>query len=63
MQVIIDRFEGDYAVVEFKSKTYVNLPRILVPEDAREGDILEIHKIQSDRKCETAALMEQLFED
>ncbi|MGN1457056.1 MAG: DUF3006 domain-containing protein, partial [Acutalibacteraceae bacterium] len=39
MQVIIDRFEGEYAVVEIDSGNFVNLPKILIP-DAHEGDVV-----------------------
>lgn len=38
---IIDRFEGVWAVIEFKRKTF-NLPRLLVPPEAMEGDVLTI---------------------
>jgi hypothetical protein len=31
MQCIIDRFEGEFAVVELPDRTMVNMPRILVP--------------------------------
>lgn len=41
MQVIIDRFEGDFAIVETQDKVYVNLPRILLPK-AKEGDVINI---------------------
>ena len=41
MKVVIDRFEGEYAVVEMEDKTMVNLPKVLVP-DAKEGDIVNI---------------------
>lgn len=41
MQVIIDRFEGDYAVVELPDGTFVDMPRILL-EDANEQDVLDI---------------------
>ncbi|MBQ9247709.1 MAG: DUF3006 domain-containing protein [Ruminococcus sp.] len=40
MNVIIDRLEGDLAVVILDEKTY-NIPRALIPE-AREGDTVEI---------------------
>jgi hypothetical protein len=42
MQVIIDRFEGDFAVVELANKETVNMPRVLLPEGAKEGDIIDI---------------------
>jgi hypothetical protein len=41
MQVIIDRFEGDFAVVELPDRTMVNIPKILVP-GAKEGDVINI---------------------
>ncbi len=42
MKVIIDRFEGDFAIVETKEKMLVQLPRRLVPEGAGEGSVLTI---------------------
>ena len=63
MQCIIDRFEGDYAVVEYGDKQYCNLPRALVPADAREGDTLKLSKITTDRKERIENLMDSLFED
>ena len=41
MEVIIDRFEGDYAVVELPDLTMIHLPMVLVP-NAKEGDIIRI---------------------
>ena len=37
--LIIDRFDGDYAVVE-TGKGLVNIPRSDIPDKAREGDVL-----------------------
>ncbi|MFY9213395.1 MAG: DUF3006 domain-containing protein [Tissierellaceae bacterium] len=42
MRIIIDRFEGDFAVVELEDKSFVDMPLKLIPEGAKEGDILEI---------------------
>jgi hypothetical protein len=40
----IDRFEGDYAVLEIREETgevlYKNLPASWLPDDAAEGDVL-----------------------
>ena len=41
MKVVIDRFEGSYAVVEINKGKFVNLPKELVP-DAKEGDVIVI---------------------
>ena len=38
MKVIVDRFEGDYAVVEIAIGKCVNIPRVLVP-DAKEVNV------------------------
>ncbi len=44
MTMILDRFEGDYAVLEITDETgaavYKNLPADWLPEDAAEGDVL-----------------------
>lgn len=42
MIVTIDRFEGAFAVVETKDKRMVDMPRILLPKNAKEGDVIEI---------------------
>lgn len=39
--LIVDRLEGDWAVIEWRGGTF-NLPRCLLPEDVREGDVLEL---------------------
>ncbi|MBR6618592.1 MAG: DUF3006 domain-containing protein [Oscillospiraceae bacterium] len=36
---IIDRFEGEFAVIETEDGTQ-NIPRTQLPEDAAEGDVL-----------------------
>lgn len=38
---IIDRLEGDWAIVETDSRETFNLPRILIP-NAKEGDVIQI---------------------
>ena len=40
--VIIDRFEEELVVVEVGRETYV-LPRIFFPENANEGDVVNIN--------------------
>ena len=44
MTMILDRFEGDYAVLELTSETgetlYKNLPADWLPKDAAEGDVI-----------------------
>ena len=44
MTMTIDRFEGDYAILEIREETgevlYKNLPASWLPDDAAEGDVL-----------------------
>ncbi len=42
MKIIIDRFEGNFAIVELDDKRIIDMPKELVPEEAKEGDVLEI---------------------
>lgn len=37
--IIIDRFEGEYAVLENDDEMQ-NIERTLLPDDAKEGDVL-----------------------
>lgn len=64
---IIDRFEGDWAVIEFGRKTF-NLPKFLLPVDAKEGDVVDIEvtvdqKTTASRKESIDKLADSLFED
>lgn len=65
MRVTIDRFEGEYAVVEIEKGVFVNVPKILFP-DAHEGDVIRI-EIDTDetmkRRERIESLMGELFED
>ncbi len=65
MRVIIDRFEGDFAVVETENGAFVNLPKCLVP-DAKEGDVISItidHAETEKREEKINHLMDKLFKD
>ena len=42
MYVTIDRFEGNFAVVELPDGRFANLPRALVPAGAGESCVLKI---------------------
>ena len=60
---IIDRFEGDWAVIEYEDKIF-NFPKELLPKEAKEGDVL-IFNVQIDEK-ETEnrkKIIEKLAED
>lgn len=67
---IIDRFEGNFAVVEFEDRTE-DIPKEILPKDCKVGDVVSFidNKISVDkaetlkRKEEIDDLMNELFED
>ena len=64
MEVIVDRIEGDYAVVEIEKGKMCNLPLELVP-NVKEGDVLTItiNKGKTEeRKNTIEELMNSVFE-
>lgn len=65
MKVTIDRFEGEFAVVELPDKTFINVPKQLFSE-AEESDVIDItvDKSETDvRKKRINGLMDDLFKD
>ncbi len=65
-KLIIDRFEGEYAVCETQSLEFVNIPKKALPENAKEGDVLTVAidggETES-RKKKIDGLMNSLFSD
>ncbi|MDV3427768.1 MAG: DUF3006 domain-containing protein [Bacillota bacterium] len=61
MKVIIDRFEGKFAVCQEENMNMVNIDRCRLPEGAKEGDVLIINNdgIIID-KAETERLKRQI---
>ena len=70
MKVIIDRFEGDFAVI-YEDDALKNIPKELVDINAKEGTVLikKENKYYLDekntavRRKKIAELQESLFED
>lgn len=63
MKYIIDRFEGDFAVLEIEKGKFVNMPKIFL-EEAKEGDVVVITIDKSEtkeRKEKIENLMNDLF--
>ncbi|WP_377863335.1 DUF3006 domain-containing protein [Bacillus sp. R86525] len=66
---IIDRFEGELAVIEINNST-IDVPKSKLPPTAKEGDVLiieddkyTIDKNETDKKRrEVQDLMDKLFE-
>ena len=63
--LVIDRFEGDCAVVETE-RGLINIPRADLPMDAKEGDTLRLILDADEtvaRKKRIDGLMHDLFKD
>lgn len=63
--LVIDRFEGDQAVIEHDGHTFT-LPRSLLPKEAKEGDVLRIgieidRTATDDRQKRVKSLEDRLF--
>lgn len=64
MKVIIDRFEGDFAVCEKEDRTMVDIPKEILPEKAKEGDVLIISiSIDSEETEKRKKIVEDLTKD
>lgn len=61
MEVIVDRFEGGFAVVELPDRTMIPVDKRLLP-DAKEGDVVEI-KINPEKTEERRNKIKKLAED
>lgn len=64
---IIDRFEGEWVVVEHNRKTF-NLPKELFPPEAAEGDVIWVEvkidvKATSELKSSVKGFLKNLFKD
>ena len=42
MKVVIDRFEGEIAVIELENGDMVDIPKKILPDNAKEGSIINI---------------------
>jgi len=70
LKVIIDKFDGSYAVCEKEDRSMINIQRSRIPAEAKEGDVLvvdcdnitvDFSETQS-RKCKIDKLMDSLWE-
>ncbi|TCU77300.1 DUF3006 family protein [Tissierella praeacuta] len=64
MRFTIDRFEGELAIVELENREIIEIPKVILPIDAKEGDIIIIsldEKETQDRKKRIQEKFESLF--
>jgi len=62
MKYIIDRFEGDFAVVELFDKTLINIPRKAIPSEAKEGSVIDVI-INDTETAERTKKIDKLMDD
>ena len=64
MKAVIDRFEGDYAVLLAGDKErQIDMPRDLLPEGAREGSCITISlELDTQREARQRERMEGMLE-
>ena len=65
MQVIVDRLDEDYIVLELEDGNIIDVPKELIP-GAKEGDIVDIYINKDEREKkeeEVKKLMDDLFVD
>ncbi len=62
--MIIDRFEGNDAVIEVEQELFIRVPLSVLPEGSREGDVLAFIKCEGatdQRKRYIEGLMADLW--
>lgn len=65
--LIIDRFEGEYALIEMNRKIF-HIPKVLLPKGAKEGDSIKVQitvdkEATEKQKQAIGKLADSLFED
>jgi len=66
MRIIIDRIEEEFFVVELENKQIINVPKAIMPRNAKEGDVISIEVDvgeSTERKKKINDLMNELWED
>lgn len=64
VQLIIDRFEGNIAIVELADKSIASIPKSVLPPQAKEGDVIriEVDTVETSKRKTTARdLMGELW--
>ena len=66
MRIIVDRFEGNIAVVELENGQMIDCPKTLLPPNAKEGSIINItvdEKATEEKLQKLTNRMNRLFKD
>ena len=65
---IIDRFEGDWAIIEMENRHTFNLPRSVLSPGIKEGDVIsilvDIDTVVTRERAETSKrMLDNLFDE
>jgi len=66
MKLIIDRFEGTFAICESEDNSFVQVPKYKLPLECREGDCLILdaggmyYKDREETKCREKRIREKM---
>jgi len=65
---IVDRFEGDWAIIETENRDTFNLPRFVLPPGIREGDVISIEveidlEVTKERTEKSKRRLNNLFDE
>lgn len=66
MKIVIDRFEEEFIVVELENKQMINIPKAIIPTNAKEGDVISIEVDEDESKKlkeNIKSLMTELWEE
>ena len=66
MKMIIDRFEGDFAIIELPNGQMIDCPKELLPDNVKEGNILSIivdEDVTKEKLQKNTERMNRLFKD
>lgn len=66
MKIVIDRFEGEFAIVELPDGKTIDCPKKLIPSNAKEGSILTItvdETSTNEKLQKNTERMNRLFKD
>ncbi|MEK7606989.1 MAG: DUF3006 domain-containing protein [Patescibacteria group bacterium] len=64
LEVVLDRFESDYAVLRVKDAKEILWPRRALPADAREGSVLYLQALSNkEKEAEREAIAKTLLNE
>ena len=65
---VIERFEGDWAIIEMENRHTFNLPRFILPSSIKEGDVISIQVgvnllVTKERAEKYKRMLDNLFDE